>query len=328
MLVGITYDLRSDYLKEGYSEEETAEFDREDTIGFIESALAGLGHQTERIGHARSLMEKLLSGKKWDIVFNICEGLQGFAREAQVPAILDVYKIPFVFSDAVVLGISLQKAFTKRIVRDAGISTPDFFVITKAEDIQQITIPFPLFLKPLAEGTSKGVSADSVVRNSEQLERTAVELLKRFKQPVLVEKFLPGREFTVAIVGTGNKARALGAMEVMLNEKAEQDVYSYHNKENYKNLVSYRLVDDETGQQCMELGLKVWNILGCCDAGRLDVRLDENGKPGFIEINPLAGMHPIHSDLPIIASKRGISYQELIGLIMESAIERNNIYGK
>lgn len=328
MLVGLTYDLRSDYLKEGFSEEETAEFDKEDTVEAIEGALNGLGYKTEMIGHARSLMSALSKGKRWDIVFNICEGMFGFSREALVPAILEAYQIPFVFSDAVVLGITLHKAFTKRIIRDAGILTPDFFVLNKMEDIRNIKLPFPLFLKPLAEGTSKGVSANSVVRDHDQLERTANNLLLRFKQPVLVETFLPGREFTVAIVGTGSKAHALGAMEVLLNEKAEQEVYSYHNKENYVNLVSYRLVDDETGHQCMELGLKAWKILGCCDAGRLDVRLDHNGQPGFIEVNPLAGLHPIHSDLPIIASKRGISYQELIGMIMESAIERNQLYGK
>ena len=127
MKIGLTYDLRTDYLKEGYSMEETAEFDKEETIAGIEDALYQLGYQTERIGHARRLMKELLAGKRWDIVFNICEGMYGDSRESLVPALLDAYRIPYVFSGAVTLGISLNKAFAKQIIRDAGINTPPFF---------------------------------------------------------------------------------------------------------------------------------------------------------------------------------------------------------
>ena len=125
MKIGLTYDLRSDYLAAGYSEEETAEFDREDTIEAIENALSDLGHQPERIGHARRLVEALCQGHRWDLVFNIAEGMRGMGREAQVPAILDVYGIPYTFSDPLVMSLTLHKGMTKQILRDAGLPTAD-----------------------------------------------------------------------------------------------------------------------------------------------------------------------------------------------------------
>jgi len=322
MKIGITYDLKSDYLKEGFTEEEAAEFDREDTIDAIDNALIELGFQTDRIGHIRNLIDRLSKGHRWDLVFNICEGMYGLGREAQVPSVLDVYRIPYVFSDSVVLGFALHKAFTKRIVRDAGIATPDFCMINNSNDVAKVDIPFPLFLKPLAEGTSKGVASDSVVNNKDELKKTADKLLLKFNQPVLVERYMPGREFTVALIGTGKKATALGVMEVILSHEAEQGVYSYYNKENYKKVVKYSLVEDEIGQSCKQLALKVWTLLECRDAGRLDIRLDLDGTPNFIEINPLAGLHPEHSDLPIMARLQGISFVEIIKMIMDSATER------
>ena len=130
MKVGITYDLREEYLCEGFSLEETAEFDKPDTIDSIEEALQLLGHETERIGHVRSLVARLAGGSRWDLVFNIAEGLSGFGREAQVPAVLDAYGIPYTFSDPLVLSLTLHKGMTKRVVRDLGIPTPGFAVVT------------------------------------------------------------------------------------------------------------------------------------------------------------------------------------------------------
>ena len=131
MLVGLTYDLRDEYLAEGFSHEETAEFDKEETIAGIENALIENGYKVERIGHVRNLSKKLVEGKRWDIVFNIAEGMYGLAREAQVPCLLDAYNIPYVFSDGLVLALALHKGLTKRVIRDAGLSTPDFFVARK-----------------------------------------------------------------------------------------------------------------------------------------------------------------------------------------------------
>ena len=325
MKVGLTYDLRDEYLKQGYTEEETAEFDREETVIAIELTLNKLGYETERIGNIKQLAKELVFGKRWDIVFNICEGMYGIGREAQVPALLDAYNIPYVFSGPLVLALTLHKAMTKSVIRDAGVPTPAFFVVCKMEDISSVNLPFPLFAKPLAEGTGKGIDMHSVIQNPEELKQRCIYLLDRFKQPVLVETFLSGREFTVGIVGTGAEARSVGVMEIILNDKAEKNVYSYVNKEECEELVEYVLVKGPIAEACEKVSLDVWKALGCEDAGRVDVRHDSNGVPNFIEVNPLAGIHPEHSDLPILSTKNGISYPELMQMIMDSAVKKIRI---
>ena len=326
MNIGLTYDLRDDYLTEGYSDEETAEFDRQETIAGIEQALQGAGYATDRIGHAKNLMTRLASGDRWDLVFNIAEGLYGFGREALVPALLDAYRIPYTFSDPMVLALTLHKGMTKHVIRDLRIPTPDFAVVETEADLDRITLAFPLFAKPVAEGTGKGISAASKLTTHNELREVCRMLLKQYHQPVLIEQFLPGREFTVGLLGTGKDARAIGAMEVILTDHAEADAYSFHNKEHYEGLVEYRLVNDALGEKAQEVALAAWRGLGCRDAGRIDLRADANGTPNFIEVNPLAGLRPIHSDLCIICNLVGISYRELIEAIIHSAMKR--IFGQ
>jgi D-alanine-D-alanine ligase len=322
MKIGMTYDLRADYLAAGYGEEETAEFDRPDTIDAIEGALKGLGHQTDRIGNLDSLVKRLAAGDRWDLVFNIAEGLYGFGREAVVPALLDAYRIPYTFSDPLMMAVTLHKATAKRVVRDLGIATPDFALVRSLDEVATIDLPYPLFAKPVAEGTGKGVTPVSKIAAPDQLETVCRDLLATYRQPVLVETFLPGREFTVGIVGNGRKARSIGLIEVVLLENSEPDVYSYHNKEICEEVVEYRVADDPEAQEAVRVALEVWHGLDCRDSGRVDLRSDKNGRPNFIEINPIAGLHPEHSDLCIIASKYGISYQELMAEIVASALER------
>ena len=139
MKIGITYDLRQDYLDAGYGEEETAEFDRPETIAAIDQALQALGHVTDRIGNIRSLARRLVQGDRWDLVFNIAEGLSGFGREAQVPALLEAYAIPYTFSDPLVLALTLHKGMTKRVIRDAGLPTPAFAVVETASEAAAVT---------------------------------------------------------------------------------------------------------------------------------------------------------------------------------------------
>jgi D-alanine-D-alanine ligase len=325
MKIGITYDLRDEYLRAGYSEEETAEFDRADTIDALDNALTSLGYETERIGNVHRLIEKLSQGYRWDMVFNIAEGLKGIGREAQVPVICDMYGIPYTFSDPLVMSLTLHKAMTKRVVRDIGVPTPDFVLIENEKDIESVCLPFPLFAKPVAEGTGKGITAASKIKTPQELSRLCSELLQTCKQPVLVETYLPGREFTVGILGTGDDARVVGVLEIILLNNAEKDVYSYINKENCEELVLYQPVDDHLSRACQQIALTVWKGLGCCDAGRVDLRADAKGLPHFIEVNPLAGLHPAHSDLPILCSTVGMSYRELISSIMDSALKRTNL---
>ncbi len=322
MKTGITYDLRTDYLRQGFSAEETAEFDKEETIAAIEHALNIHGFETERIGNVRQLGKALLNGKRWDIVFNICEGMYGIGREAQVPALLDAWNIPYVFSGPLVLALTLHKGMTKSIIRDAGISTADFRVVRTPEDADRIDLPFPLFAKPIAEGTGKGIDGKSFIRDQSQLRQVCNQLLEKFRQPVLIEEYLSGREFTVGIVGTGPDARAVGTMEIILRDEAEKNAYSYQNKENYVDLVNYIKAGGQEALECEELAVDAWRALECEDAGRIDIRYDSAGKACFIEVNPLAGLNPVHSDLPILCGLNGISYSSLIRMIMNSAIRK------
>ena len=325
MKIGITYDLRSEYLADGYSEEETAEFDRDDTIEAIENALRAEGHQVERIGRIQNLVRKLASGQRWDLVFNIAEGLHGLAREAQVPALLDAYQIPYTFADPAVLMLSLDKALCKLVVREAQLPTPPHAVVRTERDIDRINLPFPLFVKPLAEGTGKGISSESKVDTPRALKSVCLSLLERFRQPILVERYLSGREFTVGILGTGEKARVLGTMEIILRPHAEPHAYSYVNKERCEELVEYRYPSPENDPEVAEaerVALAAWRAIGGRDAGRVDLRSDETGQPHFLEVNPLAGLHPEHSDLPMIAAAAGLSFRDLIRSIVLSAEER------
>lgn len=322
MKIGLSYDLRSDYLKLGYSLEETAEFDKESTIEGIEQAIQKAGHDTDRIGNSLSLINALMKGEKWDLVFNIAEGMYGEGRESLVPCLLDAYKIPYVFSGPVTLGVSLNKAFAKQIVRDSGINTPAFHLVTEESDIKNLSLEFPLFAKPVSEGTGKGIDSRSKINSKAELKEVCLNLLKKFNQPVLVEEYLPGREFTIGVIGSGDNAYVPGAMEIVYKEKTEA-VYSYNNKENYIDLIDYVAVNGKLLEECKSIALKTWRALNCLDGGRVDVKTDRNGKLSFIELNPLAGLNPVSSDLPILCRLNDISFQELINEILKSAIARH-----
>jgi len=322
MLVGLTYDLRADYLAMGYGEEETAEFDRESTIEAIERELHALGHRTERVGQIRRLVERLAAGARWDLVFNIAEGVSGFGREAQVPALLDAYRIPYTFCDPLCAAVTLHKAVAKRVLRDSGIPTPDFAVVERPEDAARVDLPFPLFVKPVAEGTAKGIRAESKVRDRGALEAECARVIEACRQPALVETFLPGREVTVGITGTGEKAVAVATLEVILKPAAEADSYTYKNKEYCEDLCEYVLAKGPFAAEAERLALAAWRALGCRDGGRIDLRADASGKLSVLEANPLPGLHPEHSDLPILCTKAGVPYRELIRRIVASATER------
>ena len=325
MIIGLTYDLRSDYLAAGFGEEETAEFDRVDTITSLETALRELGHEPVRIGHARQLVHQLAAGRRWDLVFNIAEGLRGPAREAQIPAILEVYEIPYTFADPLVMSLSLHKGMTKSLVRDAGLPTADFHVVRCLSDVTEVRLPYPLFAKPIAEGTGKGVSPASRIQNPSQLELACADLLERFAQPVLLETYLPGREFTVGLLGEGENSEVLGSLEIVLLAAAEAEVYSYVNKERCEQLVEYRLVSsqhDPLVKEAERIARHAWQVLGGRDAGRIDLRCNAAGQPVFMEANPLAGLHPEHSDLPMLCTRIGMPYVRLIERIVNHAAQR------
>ncbi|WP_439578681.1 D-alanine--D-alanine ligase family protein [Elioraea sp.] len=323
--VGFTYDLRDAWLAEGLDEEATAEFDSIGTIDAIAGHLTARGLAVDRIGHHRALVARLAAGEHWDLVFNICEGLRGFGREALVPALCEAYGMPCVFSDSLVLALALHKGHAKRVVRDAGVPTAPFAVVQHPRDVATIDLPFPVFAKPIAEGTGKGVERTSRCRDRAALARTCRDLLARFRQPVLVETFLPGREFTVGIVGTGAEARAIAAMEVRLNEAAHGGVYGLETKEDWHGRVDYAIATDATALTAEQVALAAWRVLGCRDGGRVDLRCDGAGAPQFLEVNPLAGLNPAHSDLPILARLAGYDFAWLMDRILDSALSRSGL---
>ena len=321
--IGLTYDLRSEYLALGYKEEDVAEFDSDATVNALESAIRDLGYAVQRIGNARALCTRLCKGDRWDMVFNIAEGLYGRSREAQVPCLLELYGIPHTFSDPLVCALTLDKAMAKRIVQSAGLHTPRFHVVRSEADLDAVDLAYPLFAKPIAEGTGKGIDRTSKVESAAELRELCGRLLERFDQPVLVEEYLPGREYTIGILGTGNRARVLGTMEVSIRKQADTVIYSYDVKENSEELVDYaRPARTPETEEVEKLALEAYRTLEIRDAGRVDIRLDRYDRPAFMEVNPLPGLHPTHSDLPMIATQEGMPYARLIGSILESAMNR------
>jgi D-alanine-D-alanine ligase len=319
MKVGLTFDLRSWYIDRGYSIDETAEFDKQETVDAIENSLKLMGHKTELIGNVFQLIEALASGKRWEIVFNIAEGLYGDGRESVVPAILDQYKIPYVFSGPVIMGLSLNKHLAKLVVADSGVPVSPGCLITELKELNNCKLKYPLFVKPVSEGTGKGITEKSLVNSPVELKTMVEWILTEFHQPALVEEYLPGREFTVGLVGYGDDAVAIGGMEVMT---ANNLPYSVEVKENYQDYCKYKPLDSDIAEECKSVALRAWKALDAVDAGRVDLKADHNGKICFIEANPLAGLNPIHSDLPILSRMYGIEYQTLLEMIMKAAIKR------
>ena len=298
---------------------ETAEFDKQDTIDAIDGALQKMGHETELIGNVFQLIEALASGKKWDMVFNIAEGLYGDGRESVVPAILDQYKVPYVFSGPVVMGISLNKHMAKMAVASQGTPVSKGFIVSSIADLDNNYLPFPLFVKPVSEGTGKGITDKSLVHSKSELTHMVGWILKEFKQAAIVEEYLPGREFTVGVTGHGNKTVAIGGMEVITTNNIP---YSVFVKDNYHDYCKYVPLSDDIADECKSVAITAWKALNAVDGGRVDLKADKNGKICFIEANPLAGLNPVHSDLPILARMYNIEYQELLEMIVLSAIDR------
>jgi len=322
MLIGFVYDLREDYLARGFGEEATAEFDSPETIEAVSAALERNGHRVERVGPGTALAARLVAGARFDLVFSIAEGLKGRAREAQVPALCELFDQPYALSDPLTMAATLDKAAAKALVRDAGVATAPFAVIEPGAAALPPSFGFPVFVKPVAEGTGKGCGAASLARNPRALAAAAKALAARFQQPAIVEPFLPGREFTVGIVGNGASAEIIAVMEIVVNTERDGGLYSFENKELCEERVIYRLADDAEAARAGATALAAYRVLGCRDAARIDLRSDAAGEPQFLEANPIAGMHPTHSDLPILASLAGRSHDWLVGAIVDAAARR------
>jgi D-alanine-D-alanine ligase len=334
--IGLTYNLKP----AGAEGDQFEEFDSVETIEALESAIRAVGHEPIRLGWGLEMLEAL-QRKRVDGVFNIAEGVGGRGRESQVPAVLEMLAIPCTGSDALAIALTLDKALAKVVAKNAGIATAPWFVTgvpsltgtdksvcatpsvpsvaqtllsVLGQDAPAIAnLTFPVFAKPAAEGSSMGITDRSLCRDQNELD-AAIERLSKYG-PVLVEEFLPGDEFTVGIIG----GEVLGVMKVLPRGVDKDFIYSLDVKRDYLNRVDYRLVD---APDVAEVALDVWRSFGLRDVARVDVRRDRNGVPNFVEVNPLPGVHPINSDLVILARLARISHEELIGRIINAAIRR------
>jgi D-alanine-D-alanine ligase len=264
--------------------------------------------------------------------FNMAEGLYGASREAQIPAILEMLRIPYLGSDPLTLSVCLDKSRTKEILSYYQIPTAPFTVVRSLEMEAHVT--FPAIVKPLHEGSSKGIFNSSVVRDTDELEREVRTVLFTYKQPALVEEFLPGREFTVGILGNGDEIRILPIVEIMFDAlpTGVNHIYSFEAKWIWDSTT--RPLDIFQCPADIDAGLREeieticknsYRVLNCRDWSRIDVRLDAHGEPQIIEINPLPGILPRPEDnscLPKAARAAGMSYNQLINTVVDIAMRR------
>ncbi len=305
-------------------QDEEAEYDSPKTLQAIREAITSYGHEVVDLEATQDLPLQLASTPV-DVVFNIAEGFKGRSRESQVPSLLELLDIPYTGSDPAALSVSLDKAVAKRMVRTHGILTPDYIVMNTGKERLPRELTFPLLVKPVAEGTSKGVTRKSIVRDEGELRDVARDLIAKYRQPALAETYVAGREFTVGLLGE-RRPRVLPPMQVVFLDTSDPTpVYSFEMKQDWNEKIRYE-VPAKLGERELDrlerAARECFGALGCRDVARIDFRIDPEGRIFFIECNPLPGLTPGWSDLVLIAQAAGIEYRALIGEILSFAIRR------
>lgn len=331
--VGLTYNLRREPdAGEGLPEDFYVEFDDEETVEGIAEALRKGGCKVTKIEADEKVYSKL-KRLKTDVVFNIAEGLRGESRESHVPAILEMMGIPYTGSGPLTLAIALNKALTHQLLGVNGVSSPSFQVFTRGDEKLDKKLGFPLVVKPLSEGSSKGIRSSSLVRTDQSLREQVSWIMNAYNQPAIVEEFLPGREFTVGLIGN-DEPLVLPIVEILLDKLPSGTIplYSYEAKWVWdvpeKPLDIFRCPADiprKLEKKIRRIATKAFKILNCRDLCRIDMRLDQNGNPCVLEVNPLPGLIPnpdAHSCLPEAAGTAGFTYDELICTILWQALRR------
>ena len=322
--VGLTYNLKSDCPREMHSNEDaSAEYESQETVEGIVTALEQLGHEVVALPYNSDLPGEL-GYHQLDLVFNIAEGWSGRNRESLVPALLEFYGIPYTGSDPLTLGLALDKSLCKEIVAAAGIPIACGVTVTNPNDLQLDGLHYPVFIKPNAEGSSKGIRNWSRINDVTELREKLDWLLTSYQQPALVEEFLPGREFTVAIIGNTDPC-ILPVMEILPGEECPQDaqfVYSFETKSgNLERFSCPAMIEPQLLSEIQEMALQVFETLQCRDVARVDIRLDGEGNPRFLEVNPLPGLSAV-SLLTLQAQAAGLDFVDLIDAIFSAAFER------
>jgi D-alanine-D-alanine ligase len=321
--VGLIFNLRAPTPEPNSVDERTAEYDSPETVQAIHKAIASYGHEVIEL-EATPELSALLPASGIDVAFNIAEGIEGRARESQVPALLELLGIPYTGSDPTAIALSLDKGLAKRIVQQVGLLTPAFVLMATGKERLPRNWTFPAIVKPVAEGSSRGVTRSSVVEDEKTLRALVAAQSSHYRQAMLVEAYLPGREFTLGVLGE-RRPRVLPPLEVRFTDESNRHpVYGFDNKF-YSHGVELQVpaqVDPALGKELQRVARAVFIALSCRDVARIDVRLDAEGRVHFIECNPLPGLAPGFSDLCLIANACGMEYRTLIGEILASALRR------
>ncbi|MDP2920376.1 MAG: ATP-grasp domain-containing protein [Dehalococcoidia bacterium] len=331
MRVGLAYDLKQTVRVDSTAPDDALEeYDSPATIEYIRKALEGAGHTVVTLGGGQEFIRNILQ-EKVDFVFNISEGRGTYrSREAQVPSILEMLDIPYTGSDPETLAICLDKPLTKKLVTLEGVSTPEWRVISNEKEIEEVSwngFYFPAIVKPVYEGSSKGVHGKSLVDSAVQADETVREMLAVYRQPVMVEQFIDGDEVTVGMLGN-TPPRVLGMMRILPRKQKNRFVYSVEVKRDWRNLVDYEapsILKESTQALIEEYSLKTFKTLGCRDFARIDFRVSKDGIPYMLEINPLPGLGD-YSDLVIMALKLGWTHEGVIAAVFNAALERHPLW--
>ena len=312
-----------------------AEWDTWETINSIKNALA-LYNDVELVEANEFAFEKFKELRP-DIVFNFAEGLKGISREAQIPAMLDMLGIPYTGSDALTLATCLDKARTKEILTYHGIPNAKFILAETVEQIKNHNLKFPLIVKPYSEGSGKGIFSTSYVKDDSELEREVNRVLSEYDQAALIEEFLPGREFTVAVLGNDDEAEVLPIVELNYNDFPDDfiPIYSFEAKwildtrENPLDVFTCPAeVSKEMELQIKDTVLRAYKTMRCKDWSRIDVRMDAENVPNIIEINPIPGILPDPEDnscFPKAARTVGLSYNDMVNKVLYVAAKRHKL---
>lgn len=316
--VGLVFNLKRVKPAHDGQGDKDAEFDSPATIRALTEALEALGHTVVPLEADAGLLTRVADANI-DVAFNIAEGLRGRGRESLVPAVLELLDIPYTGSDPATLAVTLDKSLAKRVVQQAGIHTPAFAVLRDGDPAPDIG--WPLFVKPVAEGSSKGVHASSVTHDAAGLAAMVARINQTYGQPALAEAFLPGREFTVGLLG-GPEPRVLAPMEILFGDG--ESLYGFGDKLTFGR-IRYECpakTSPDLDAELRDVARRAFDALGCRDVARIDLRLDAEGRVHFIECNPLPGMTPGFSDLCLAAEAEGVSYGELVATILDPALAR------
>ncbi len=324
--VGLTYNVKSEYvLQPGDPPDANAEFDHDDTIGVIEDAIKAGGHTVIRIGNAKTVLEQRERLKQVAIVFNIAEGYEGRNRESQVPILLEMLRVPFVGADGLTQGLTLDKVMTKKILLAEGIPTPRFVELRDPQEAWRVELSYPLIVKPRYEGSSKGLRNNSLVNTVEELTRQVEWLVETYRQPALVEEFIEGREFTVAIIGN-DPPEVQPVVQIQINGQLELGrlFYTFERIRSGADYVCPASMEEPLRRQVESLALQTYQAVECLDFGRVDLRVDQQGHPYVLEINPLPSLST-EDVFMFVAKAQGLTYEAVINRILEAALIRHGL---